>query len=105
LNNAVVISQPAVLKATVTPTMVTCNGANDGIISITAPSGGYGTYEYSVNGGTTWKASPLATDSIIVYEVTKMVAERIISEFPVLIMLLKRAFGNVAMKALGDSWV
>ncbi len=58
LNNALVITQPAILKATVTPTMVTCNGANDGIISITAPSGGSGTYEYSVpTGGTTWQAS------------------------------------------------
>ncbi len=57
LNNALVITQPAILKATVTPTMVTCNGANDGIIAITTPSGGFGTYEYSVNGGTTWQAS------------------------------------------------
>ena len=57
LNNALVITQPAILKATVTPTMVTCNGANDGIIAITAPSGGFGTYEYSINGGSTWQAS------------------------------------------------
>jgi PKD repeat protein len=57
LNNALVITQPAILKATVTPSMVTCNGANDGIIAITAPSGGFGTYEYSINGGSTWQAS------------------------------------------------
>jgi PKD repeat protein len=54
LNPALVITQPAVLSATVTPTMVTCNGANDGIIAITGAAGGYGTYEYSINGGTTW---------------------------------------------------
>ena len=48
LNNALLITQPAILNATVTPTMVTCNGANDGIITITNPTGGYGTYEYSV---------------------------------------------------------
>ncbi len=53
------ITQPAVLNAVVTPTMVTCNGANDGIISITGPSGGYGTYEYTINGGTLWQASGL----------------------------------------------
>ncbi len=52
LNPALSITQPAVLNAAVTPTMVTCNGASDGIISITAPTGGSGTYEYSVNGGT-----------------------------------------------------
>ncbi len=57
LNNALQITQPAVLNAVVTPTMVTCNGANDGIITITAPTGGYGTYEYSINGGTSWQAS------------------------------------------------
>jgi len=57
LNNALLITQPAILKATVTPTMVTCNGANDGIISITAPSGGSGTYGYSVDGGASWQAS------------------------------------------------
>ncbi len=45
------------LNAVVTPTMVTCNGANNGIITITAPSGGYGTYEYTINGGTNWQAS------------------------------------------------
>ena len=45
LNNALVITQPPVLRATVTPTMVSCNGANDGIITITNPLGGYGTYD------------------------------------------------------------
>jgi PKD repeat protein len=57
LNNALVITQPAILRATVTPTMVTCFGANDGIITITNSLGGYGTYEYSNNGGTTWQSS------------------------------------------------
>jgi hypothetical protein len=59
LNNAVQITQPAVLNAVVTPTNVSCNGANNGIISITAPAGGYGTYEYSIDGGTNWQASGL----------------------------------------------
>ena len=40
-------------------TAVTCNNANDGIINITAPTGGYGTYQYTINGGTTWQASGL----------------------------------------------
>ena len=54
LNASLVISEPAALNATVTPTNITCFGANDGTISVTNPSGGYGTYQYSVNGGTTW---------------------------------------------------
>ena len=61
LNNAVQITQPAVLNAVVTPTMVTCNGANDGIINITSPTGGTGTYGYSIDGGITWQASGLFT--------------------------------------------
>ncbi|MGL2988573.1 PKD-like domain-containing protein, partial [Flavobacterium sp. RSSA_27] len=51
------ITQPAVLSATVASTNVTCNAANDGTITISAPLGGYGTYQYSINGGTTWQDS------------------------------------------------
>ncbi len=54
LNPALAITEPAVLAATVTPTNVSCFGANNGIIAITGATGGYGTYEYSINGGTTW---------------------------------------------------
>ena len=56
LNSAYSITQPGLLSATVSKTDVTCNGANDGTISITAPTGGYGTFEYSINGGTSWQA-------------------------------------------------
>src|SRR6185436_787634 len=57
LDGALVITQPDVLSATLGSTNVTCNGANDGTISITSPSGGYGTYEYSIDGGSNWSAS------------------------------------------------
>ena len=57
LNGALVITEPAALSATVGKTDISCFGANNGIITITSPAGGYGTYEYTVNGGTTW--SPL----------------------------------------------
>ncbi len=55
LNPALVITEPAILNATVTPVNVTCFGANDGSISISGPTGGYGAYQYTVNGGTTWQ--------------------------------------------------
>ena len=55
LNAALVISQPAVLQANVASTNVTCNSAADGTINITAPLGGAGTYEYSIDGGTLWQ--------------------------------------------------
>ena len=57
LNAALIITQPVVLSATVAGTNVTCNGANDGTITISSPAGGYGTYEYTINGGALWQAS------------------------------------------------
>ena len=57
LNPALSITEPPVLSATVASSNVTCSGAGDGTITITNPLGGYGTYEYSINGGTTWQAS------------------------------------------------
>jgi hypothetical protein len=57
LNGSLQITQPAVLSAFVSKTNVTCNGSSDGTITILGASGGYGTYEYSINGGTGWLAS------------------------------------------------
>ena len=42
---------------TVARTNVTCFGAADGTITISGAAGGYGTYEYTINGGATWQAS------------------------------------------------
>ncbi|PRZ19797.1 SprB repeat-containing protein, partial [Flavobacterium granuli] len=42
-SSEVQITQPAALTAAVDKTNVTCNGANDGTITVTAPTGGYGT--------------------------------------------------------------
>ena len=57
LNPALVITEPAVLSATVAKTNVTCFGAGDGTITINGAAGGYGTYEYTIDGGATWQAS------------------------------------------------
>ena len=57
LNPAVIITEPAVLAATVAGTNVTCNGANDGTITISGAAGGYGSYQYSINGGASWQGS------------------------------------------------
>ena len=70
LNNSLQITQPASLNAVVTPTNVTCNGSNDGIISITTPVGGYGTYEYSIDGGAGWQGAGLFTNLVpAIYDV------------------------------------
>ena len=52
-----VITEPAKLTATVTPTNITCNGAGDGKIDITNPAGGYGSYEFSIDGGLNWNTA------------------------------------------------
>ncbi len=57
INPALVITEPAALSAAETSSNVTCFGANDGTITITNPAGGYGTYEYTIDGGATWSAS------------------------------------------------
>ncbi|MFP4367832.1 MAG: SprB repeat-containing protein, partial [Bacteroidales bacterium] len=52
-----VINEPAVLDADVGSANATCNGSADGTITISNPSGGYGTYEYSISGGISWEVS------------------------------------------------
>src|SRR5205814_8883185 len=54
---AVELTQPDTLKGSVNSTNVSCNSGNDGTITVSAPSGGYGTYEYSIDGGSTWQSS------------------------------------------------
>ena len=57
-----VITQPAILNAAVAHTNVTCFGAGDGTITISSPTGGYGSYGYSINGGTSWQGSGTFTN-------------------------------------------
>jgi hypothetical protein len=52
----VTIIAPGALSFTTTQTNVSCNGANDGSITIT-PSGGSGTYTYSKDNGATFTGS------------------------------------------------
>lgn len=56
----VTILQAVPLTANVTVYPESSPGANDGQIEITAPSGGSGTYEYSLD-GMTWQSSPIFT--------------------------------------------
>jgi gliding motility-associated-like protein len=55
LDDALVITEPGVLNATVTADSVTCNGESDGIIIFSSVTGGSLEYEYSINGGTDWQ--------------------------------------------------
>jgi hypothetical protein len=52
-----IINEPTVITGTVTKTEVSCNGAGDGVIEITSPSGGGGgPYQYRLNLGD-WQSS------------------------------------------------
>jgi hypothetical protein len=55
--NTLQITEPAILNATVSSTNITCYGGSTGTISITGPSGGSGSYEYSISGGSSWQTS------------------------------------------------
>jgi hypothetical protein len=57
INSSLRITEPPVLRASLASTNITCFGANDGTITISLPTGGYGTYEFSINGGTNWQGS------------------------------------------------
>ena len=59
------ISQPNALSATVSSTNVTCYQAHDGTITISNPLGGWGTFQYSIDGGTTWQNKGSYTGLVI----------------------------------------
>lgn len=50
--------EPDPVWATYNFTHLTEEGANDGTITFSGATGGSGTYEYSINGGTSWQGSP-----------------------------------------------
>jgi gliding motility-associated-like protein len=54
--SSVTITEPAALAATITTTNATCNGGNDGRLTITA-AGGNGGFGYSIDGGVNWQSS------------------------------------------------
>jgi len=56
-NENISIIEPNIVNAIITSTNITCFGANDGTIIISSPTGGYGTYQYSIDGGTNWSST------------------------------------------------
>jgi gliding motility-associated-like protein len=55
------LTEPAPIVYTTAATNVTCNGGNNGQITFNAPSGGTAPYQYSIDNGTTFQASPTFT--------------------------------------------
>ena len=51
------IINPAVLNATLNYANVSTYGGSNGTITISSPTGGFGTYQYSINGGASWQSS------------------------------------------------
>src|SRR5690606_27999906 len=50
----VIILQPDSLHGSASATMIECFGTSTGAISITSLSGGSGSYQFSIDSGTTW---------------------------------------------------
>ena len=57
LDSMVILTHPDSLHAAVTATNISCGGAADGSISLSAATGGTGSYQYSINGGSGWKSA------------------------------------------------
>nr|WP_319511266.1 HYR domain-containing protein [uncultured Draconibacterium sp.] len=55
LNAALILTEPSILTANIDSSNISCNGGNDGEIILSNPTGGYGSYEFSVDGGTNWQ--------------------------------------------------
>ena len=58
ISSNITLTQPPILSASLTPTNITCFGANDGTITVSGATGGAGTYEFTVNGGGLWRLHP-----------------------------------------------
>lgn len=54
--SAVIIQPTAAIKASASHINVDCYGSNTGSIQVESVSGGFGTYEYSINGGINWQS-------------------------------------------------
>jgi gliding motility-associated-like protein len=52
----VVLTQPPLLAGTATTTNATCNGGNDGTLTLT-PAGGNGNYSFSLDDGVNWQST------------------------------------------------
>ncbi len=59
VSSDVIINVPLVLNATLDYTNVLCNSTNNGEIWISLPSGGSGSYEYTINGGSNWQGETI----------------------------------------------
>ncbi len=55
--SAIVVQPATAIIATGSFTNITCYGSNNGSIRIETVSGGFGTYEYSINRGISWQSS------------------------------------------------
>jgi hypothetical protein len=60
--SAVIIQPLAAIKASASIINVGCYGSNTGSIQVESVSGGFGTYEYSINGGVTWQSGTKFSD-------------------------------------------
>ena len=53
---SLVINEPSKLNVSINKTNTDCNGKSNGQIEFLNPSGGHGSYEFSIDGGVSWSA-------------------------------------------------
>jgi hypothetical protein len=99
---------PLVLEL-INQTNVLCNGGNDGAITVQA-SGGFGTYTYSLNGGTPQSSNiftglSVGTYLIAVDDGASTISMNVILTEPDTLFAVLNSQGNISCNGMNNGWV
>jgi len=83
------IIEPVTLAATVTTGNIACAGTSTGTITVSAATGGSGTFEYSKDNGATWQASgsftnlPAATYQVVIRDAGNKTCAKVLGSYTI----------------------
>lgn len=83
------IIEPVTLAATVTTGNIACAGTSTGTITVSAATGGSGTFEYSKDNGATWQASgsftnlPAATYQVVIRDAGNKTCAKVLGNYTI----------------------
>ncbi|MFK7774362.1 MAG: S8 family serine peptidase [Saprospiraceae bacterium] len=100
-------SAPLVLELT-NQTNISCNGGNDGTITVQA-SGGIGSFTYSINGGTaqasnTFIGLPAGTHVVTVNDGSSTISLDVILTEPDVLLAILNSHNDISCNGLNDGW-